>query len=99
MVDFTAYAYPVMAVACPRCRAKVGTMCKRPSEHNVWGGWHDSRAQLADDTFVAQHGARAGLLRREDGSFYIVPDHLAPDDPRVVKYTKPTASLNQPSRF
>jgi hypothetical protein len=36
------------AVACPTCRAKVGSPCKRPSGHTVFGGGHHApRIQLA----------------------------------------------------
>lgn len=33
MPDFTAHEHPVLAVACPTCRAKAGAWCRRPSGH------------------------------------------------------------------
>lgn len=41
---------PALEVACPVCNAGVGSPCRRPSDHNVWGGQvHPARDQLAMD--------------------------------------------------
>lgn len=38
-------------VACPHCGAEAGHPCKRPSEHETFGGaLHRARTQLAFDT-------------------------------------------------
>ncbi len=39
---------PVLEVACPGCKANVGTPCKRPSGHKAWGNFHAARDILAD---------------------------------------------------
>lgn len=46
-VDFTAHRHPVQAVACPTCKAKVGTYCKRPSGHKAMN-YHQARKEEAD---------------------------------------------------
>ncbi len=65
-VDFTAYRHPVLAVACPTCHARAGTMCRRPSGHRA-SDFHKDRKAEADRMFVVQHGERAAIYRRSDG--------------------------------
>jgi DNA-directed RNA polymerase subunit RPC12/RpoP len=39
---------PALEVQCPTCNAKVGRRCRRPSEHQVFGGgMHPDRDRLA----------------------------------------------------
>ncbi len=50
---------PALEVKCPTCQMPVGRKCRRPSEHNVWGGeLHAARDQAAMD---------AGLLKKCTG--------------------------------
>ena len=65
-VNFTRFKHPVLAVSCPNCRANVGVMCKRPSEHTA-GDFHSGRKQLADKVFIAQHGESASIDKTPDG--------------------------------
>lgn len=39
---------PILEVACPDCKARVGASCKRPSGHRAWGAYHAARDILAD---------------------------------------------------
>jgi hypothetical protein len=52
-VDFTAYRHPVLAVACPLCRARPGAWCVRPSEHKA-ANFHAERKILADRIWIQQ---------------------------------------------
>lgn len=40
--------HPALEVPCPRCRAAIGSPCKRPSEHTA-EHFHRQREQLAVD--------------------------------------------------
>jgi hypothetical protein len=64
--DFTAYWHPVVAVACPDCRARSGVMCKRPSGHGA-ADFHAARKKAADDAFISRHGADAWIERTHTG--------------------------------
>lgn len=59
-VDFTLHKHPVLAVACPTCRAAAGVWCRRPSEHAAWD-LHADRKRLADQVFIDRHGAAASI--------------------------------------
>ena len=72
MVDFTAYRHPVLAVPCPDCGRRAGTMCRRPSGHKA-AGFHARRKAEADRRFIAQHGASASIERVAEG-WRIDPD-------------------------
>lgn len=63
MADFTAHRHPVLAVACPTCRAKAGTWCVRPSEHSACG-LHVTRRTLADKVFIEKYGETASIDQR-----------------------------------
>ncbi len=52
-VDFTAFRHPVLAVACPTCRARAGAWCKRPSGHRA-SDLHASRKAEADRVWELQ---------------------------------------------
>ena len=52
-VDFTAFRHPVLAVACPTCRARAGAWCKRPSGHRA-SDFHASRKAEADRVWELQ---------------------------------------------
>lgn len=52
-VDFTAFRHPVLAVACPTCRARVGAWCKRPSGHRA-SHFHAARKAEADRVWELQ---------------------------------------------
>lgn len=71
-VDFTAYANPNMAVACPICGARAGVFCKRPSAHRAMG-FHLERRQEADRVFIAQHGETAWIEDLGGGGWQIHP--------------------------
>jgi len=45
--------HPVMAVACPACRARPGSPCKRPSGHRA-SDFHRDRKAYADMVWLAQ---------------------------------------------
>jgi predicted amidophosphoribosyltransferase len=46
---------PALEVACPKCRAPVGRVCRRPSGHNLWGNQpHRERDQAAMDAGLLQ---------------------------------------------
>lgn len=66
MIDFTAYRHPVLAVACPHCKARPGTWCRRPSEHKAMMYLHEGRKKRADEIFIDQHGERASIERAGD---------------------------------
>jgi hypothetical protein len=40
---------PVLEVACPSCQAGVGSPCRRPSEHQTWGGQPHAERDIAAD--------------------------------------------------
>ena len=73
-VDFTAHRHPVLAVACPTCGVRAGTMCRRPSGHSA-SDFHKDRKSEADHVFVAQHGERAAIYRNSDG-WVIEPNEM-----------------------
>jgi hypothetical protein len=57
---------PALEVACPDCKARVGSKCRRPSGHTTWQGEvHSARDLLADK--LGHYGAcpsgRCGLNR------------------------------------
>lgn len=60
--DFTAYAHPVLAVACPDCQAGTGQWCKRPSGHKA-SDFHRARKETADRVFIDLHGEAASIER------------------------------------
>jgi hypothetical protein len=64
--DFTAYAHPVLAAACPRCGARAGVMCRRPSGWRA-SDFHRRRKRAADAAFVARHGPDASIDRTTSG--------------------------------
>ncbi|SHM56635.1 hypothetical protein SAMN05444389_1143 [Paracoccus solventivorans] len=66
MPDFTAHEHPVLAVACPTCRAKAGAWCRRPSGH-VASDLHKTRRIEADRLFIEQHGELAAIIRAAPG--------------------------------
>ncbi len=72
-IDFLTHKHPVLAVACPSCRATVGHWCKRPSGHKATE-LHADRGTLADKTFVELHGERASIDRLPDGQWRIDPE-------------------------
>lgn len=48
-----------LSVACPHCRAKPGSPCKRPSEHSTFGGEpHAGRVAAAEAANKAKKGGR-----------------------------------------
>ena len=66
MPDFTACEHPVLAVACPMCRAPAGDWCRRPSGHRA-SGLHAARRAEADRLFIAQHGDMAAIIHAASG--------------------------------
>lgn len=64
--DFTAHRHPVLAVACPDCRAPAGSWCRRPSGHRA-ADFHGGRKAQADAAFIEQHGEDAWIERLGDG--------------------------------
>ena len=70
MPNFTRYRHPVLAVACPVCRAKPGAWCTRPSGHRAMD-LHAARRAEADRAFVEQHGADAVLERDGEGDWIV----------------------------
>ncbi|SEA87294.1 zinc finger domain-containing protein [Rubrimonas cliftonensis] len=64
--DFCGFAHPVLAVACPDCKARIGAMCMRPSGHRA-SDFHQSRKAAADAAFIARHGAAASIERTAAG--------------------------------
>ena len=66
MTDFTAHEHPVLAVACPTCRAKAGTWCRGPSGQAA-GDLHDTRRVEADRQFMEQHGEMAAIIHAASG--------------------------------
>jgi len=65
-VDFCAFRHPVLAVACPVCKAPSGRWCKRPSGHRAHE-LHRDRGRHADRVFIARHGEAASIERTPDG--------------------------------
>lgn len=63
---------PALEVACPLCRAPVGRACRRPSQHEVYGGAvHSARDQAALDAGFVQmcpkgESAAAGRGQQEE---------------------------------
>jgi hypothetical protein len=101
MLDFTSYAHPVLAVACPTCRAGAGARCVRPSGHRGFGGaFHQARGELADTLFMDQHGVEASIERRADGSWWIDPtgyrhkDDVNPSDMEAAAIPEAPAQLS-----
>ena len=66
MTDFTAHEHPVLAVACPTCRAKAGAWCRGPSGHAACD-LHQAPAAEADRVFIEQHGVTAAIIRAASG--------------------------------
>jgi hypothetical protein len=72
--DFTAHRHPVLAVACPDCRARVGVWCVRPSAHKA-ADLHAARRAAADERFIAQHGGSAWIERLDDDAGWRIHPH------------------------
>ncbi|MFC0341961.1 zinc finger domain-containing protein [Paracoccus niistensis] len=66
MPDFTEYNHPVLAVACPTCRAAAGAWCHCPSGHRA-ADFHAARRAEADRQFIAQHGDLAAIIHAASG--------------------------------
>lgn len=71
LLDFTAWAHPVLAVPCPACGRRAGTRCARPSGHQA-SDLHAARRTLADQEFVDKHGPKASV-ELVDGRWVIDP--------------------------
>lgn len=67
MSVFTRYRHPVLAVACPSCRAKVGAWCKRPSGHKA-RHLHRKRGRDADRLWLEEG---APFLAHEGGRWIV----------------------------
>lgn len=80
MIDFTAFAHPVLAVPCPDCKKRAGIMCHRPSGHRA-SEFHHARKAEADRQFIAQHGEAASIERTATG-WRIDPQGYRPTLPR-----------------
>ena len=65
-VDFEAFRHPVLAVACPSCRARAGTWCKRPSGHRAMD-LHKSRRDEADRVWDLQGRPEIGKTCHDTG--------------------------------
>lgn len=65
MPDFTQHKHPVLAVPCRDCSAPVGVWCKHPSGRRA-AQLHRARRELADRTFVDQHGPGAEIRYDKD---------------------------------
>lgn len=62
--DFTAFAHPVLAVACPKCGCRPGRACN--SQRLDWSSdYHLERKTLAGEMFLDQHGENAEISRVE----------------------------------
>ena len=66
MTDFTAHAYPVLAVPCPDCGKRAGAWCVRPSGHKA-SDFHRARKAEADRVYIARHGLDASIERTPEG--------------------------------
>lgn len=64
--DFLAHRLPSMAVACPDCRARAGTWCKRPSGHKAMG-MHKRRHEEADRVWLLHD--LPTITHRRDGTY------------------------------
>lgn len=64
--NFLAHPLPSMAVACPDCRARVGTWCKRPSGHKAMG-MHNRRHEEADRQWLLHD--LPTITHRRDGTY------------------------------
>lgn len=75
--DFTIFAHPVLAVACPACEKRAGSMCIRPSGHRA-ADFHRARKAEADRLFIVQHGEAASIERTTSG-WHINPHGYRPE--------------------
>lgn len=66
MPDFTLHEYPVLAVACPICRAATGAWCRHPSGHRA-SDLHAARRAEAERQFMEQHGECAAIIHAASG--------------------------------
>jgi hypothetical protein len=61
--------HPARAVPCPRCNAEPGRPCKRPSEHELYGGQvHKEREELALERGLMQVCPAGPTARAEKAS-------------------------------
>lgn len=74
VIDFTKFKHPVLAVACPDCKARAGAWCKRPSGHKAMD-LHGSRKQAAD---VAWEKTGAPLLTQVGPEKFVYDKPSAP---------------------
>lgn len=58
--QFIEHQFMASAVACPNCKARPGTRCKRPSGHTT-AALHAERKELADNEFIALYGEDARI--------------------------------------
>lgn len=85
--DFLSHKLPSMAVACPSCRARAGTWCKRPSEHKAMG-LHKGRHEEADRLWL-KHDLPT-ITHRRDGTYvYDGPETR----PSVTQKETPMATI------
>lgn len=64
--NFLGHKLPSMAVACPDCRARAGTWCKRPSGHKAMG-MHKRRHEEADRVWLLHD--LPTITHRRDGTY------------------------------
>lgn len=87
-IDFTKFKHPVLAVACPDCKARAGSWCKRPSGHKAMD-LHGSRKQAAD---VAWEKTGAPLITQVGPDTFVYDKPSAPAAAQPKETTMKTAA-------